>query len=211
MIPAPRAPETDPHLTFAARLRQLAERPMSPPVVYSAVILSALIFGTFSWLPRPTETPPFPEVGRPWSNDLPRAGDLLDLRTEDLIVTSAKFRTGRNIFAHGDLGRPTADPRGQARRGRQGQPAKEQERRSATPAEPGLDVALLGVFGPTWRRIAVLEHLDGSGISNVLEQDVVQGRYRVQKIDLTSVQLAQTTKPDRPLIRLAVGKEPGSR
>ncbi len=76
------------------------------------------------------------------------------------------------------------------------------------PVDPGTslrasppDVALLGVFGPERRRIAVLKD-SGGGVANVLEHDLVQGRFRVLDIDRQSIQLHNTAAPGAAPIRL---------
>ncbi len=76
-------------------------------------------------------------------------------------------------------------------------------RRQRVP-EPKLDIAVLGVFGPRRLRIGVLKNRGGEGVVNVLERDLIEGRYRVLEIDAASIHLRDTAATGAAPIRLEI-------
>lgn len=70
------------------------------------------------------------------------------------------------------------------------------------PVLPTLDLSYLGRFGPARRPIAVLT--DGESIINVREGDPVNEDFRLQSINLESVDLEYIDFPDEPAARLGV-------
>ncbi|HUP24910.1 MAG TPA: hypothetical protein VNB06_18475 [Thermoanaerobaculia bacterium] len=72
------------------------------------------------------------------------------------------------------------------------------------PQPPAIDVQYLGRFGPKMRPIAVFVDQDGQTLYNMLEGDVLKGKFQVAQIGLESVQIAFVGFPDAPPARLAV-------
>jgi hypothetical protein len=72
------------------------------------------------------------------------------------------------------------------------------------PQPPAIDVQYLGRFGPKARPIAVFVDQDGQTLYNMLEGDVLKGKFQVAQIGLESVQIAFVGFPDAPPARLAV-------
>lgn len=112
------------------------------------------------------------------------------------------YDVNRDPFRFGPAPRPepppTPPPRPQPKPQPQPQPPEPQG-----PALPALDLSYLGRFGPTNRPIAVLS--DGENIYNVREGEVVDDDFRVQSINLESIDLEYVDFPDQPARRLPVG------
>jgi hypothetical protein len=72
------------------------------------------------------------------------------------------------------------------------------------PQPPAIDVQYLGRFGPKTRPIAVFVDQDGQTLYNMLEGEVLKGKFEVAQIGLESVQIAFVGFPDAPPARLAV-------
>lgn len=198
---------------FVSRVRDLAEKPVPPWSLPGTLLIAAAVFAGVSWLPSLDEpqTPALEALRR--SGALPAAEDILELRTAKLAVRSSGFQIGRNIFAQGRAAEPQLSER--EARADDRKPKEDEKRRRTAARKPALDVALLGVFGPPRLRIAVLEHRDaehpGSGISNVVERDLVPGGYRVQKIDLNSVLFSREGAPGAAPVLLELGGRRGAR
>ena len=189
-----------------------AESPVPAPSVFRpldlnpreqalAAVLCVLVT---VWLFTPPEPGVPGEVRRLWEPSSPCCLEpLAELRTEALDRHVPAFEPGRNLFAF--AARPVDVQRSKA-----GDP---QEKKIPQPggdtpegspsAEPPLELPVLGVFGPERLRIAVLEGGSG-GPTNLLEHDVVQGRYRVIAIDTKSILLRDTASPGSPPVRVEV-------
>ncbi len=110
------------------------------------------------------------------------------------------FEPGRNIFAFASP--PVVAHRSGTKERRQQEIEEDGEKRDQPPQNPALDVAFLGVFGPQRLRIAVLKNRGSESVSNILERDVVEDRYRVLEIDPKAIILRDTASPDATPIQL---------
>lgn len=124
---------------------------------------------------------------------------IADLRIAALDRTVPVFEPGRNIFAFASA--PEDTHRSKVR-DQQQEIARDATPQQATAREPAPDFAVLGVFGPDRLRIAVLEDQGGKSVANIREWDLVEGRYRVLRIDQKSILLRDTASPNSPPILL---------
>lgn len=135
------------------------------------------------------------------SGSLPDApeGEVVELAA--LSPEVRKHTVERDPFRFGQIPQPpvkTAPP----------PPPRPVETRPPPPPEPRgpvlptLELSYLGRFGPKRRPIAVLT--DGESIINVREGDPVNEHFRLQSINLESVDLEYINFPDEPAARLGV-------
>lgn len=189
-LPMPE-PEIDPAANPAPALTPRARRGL--------VILGILTLVWISRMPvldvkRQAPTPRFEAFG-----SRPDIYTITGLRDAALDRDVPVFKPGRNIFEFASR----VDARWSGERNlRQREFVKGGTKRERSTSEPALDVDVLGVFGPQRLRIAVLKYKSGEGVTNLLERDVVESRYRVLEIDSTSVLLRDTVVPDAAPIRL---------
>ena len=134
-------------------------------------------------------TPTYPEARRA----------ITGLRLAALDRTVPVFEPRRNLFAFAS---PTEDRHGsKAQVGQKGD--HRQIERTAQPiSDPTPDVAVLGIFGPRRLRVGVIKNRGGEGVSNFLEDDVVDGRYRVLEINPKSILLHDTASPEAEPFRV---------
>ncbi len=131
---------------------------------------------------------------------------ITGLRLAALDRAVPLFESRRNIFAFASL---PADPqtRGFGDHVQQGG-GRQQTRKKAQPAaDPAPGVDFLGVFGPRRLAIGVVKGKGDDGVTNLLEHDVVEGRFRVLEIDPKSILFRDLASPDAPPIRV---KHPGA-
>ena len=165
-----------------------------------AAVLCLLVTGWLFTLPKPGAPV---EVQSQWQPRSPCCSEpLAELRTEALGRSVASFEPGRNLFAFASQPAVQRSAVGDLRE------RKVQRQDRGTPddtpsEESSLELPILGVFGPERLRIAVIEGGDG-GPTNLLEHDLVQGRYRVLEIDSKSILLRDTASPGSPPVRVEV-------
>ncbi len=145
-----------------------------------------------------------PTVGGVQERQMPRQ-DLVPLHLAALETPGAEYEPDRNIFRFGVKRRPPPPPPPPAA------PIPRTVPRATgppppppAPRPPPLDVALIGVFGPERRRIAVLTDGDGLVI-NALEQEVVREKFIVHEIGYESVDFKFVGFPDAEPERLEIG------
>ncbi len=130
---------------------------------------------------------------------------IVPLRLAALEAPGAEYEPDRNIFRYGVKRKPPPPPppppppRTQTVPRTVGPPPP-----PPPPRPPPLDVALVGVFGPERRRIAVLTDAEGTVI-NALERDVVRKKFIVHKIGYESVDFKFVGFPDTEPERLEIG------
>ena len=161
-----------------------------------AAILCLLVTGWLFMLPKPGAPDETPMLWK--SRPACCSEPLAELRMEALDRAVPTFESGRNLFAFAS--------RQEVQRSKTSDPYQRKIRYQGVdtlddtpPEEPPLELPILGVFGPERLRIAVLEGGSG-GPTNLLEQDVVQGRYRVLEIRSKSILLRDTESPGSPPI-----------
>jgi hypothetical protein len=106
--------------------------------------------------------------------------DIVELRLADLDVPARTYTPNRNIFQFGSKPPPPPPPR-----------------------PPDFNMALLGVFGPERRRVAVFK--DGDELVNVLESETLRGQFIVHRINYQSVDIGFVGFPDEEPHRVKMG------
>jgi hypothetical protein len=129
---------------------------------------------------------------------------IASLQLAALERTVPVFEPRRNIFAFASS---PADPRESEAPLQQPIDHRIVERKDPPAPDPAPDIAFLGVFGPQRLRIGVIKGKSGESVANILEGDVVEGRYRVLDIDPKSILLHDLASPDAPPISV---RRPGS-
>lgn len=135
------------------------------------------------------------------SADLPEVPEGKIVELAALAPEVRNYQVKRDPFRFGEIPRPAPPPPPPP------PPPQEQETRPPPPQPTGpvlptLDLSYLGKFGPPRRPIAVLT--DGESIINVREGDSVDENFRVQSINLESVDLEYIDFPEQPAARLPV-------
>jgi len=126
-------------------------------------------------------------------------GEILELAALSPEVRT--YKVERDPFRFGEIRRPAPPPPPPTPPTPPPTPPKP-EPVDPGPALPAINLSYLGKFGPTRRPIAVLT--DGETIINAREGDEVNGDFRVQSINLESIDLEYIEFPDEPAQRLAV-------
>ena len=190
---APPDPEIGPAANPAA--------PLAPRARAGLVILGIL---TLVWI---FQMPAIDPRGKAQAPRFEALGTRLDsyaitgLRVEALDRDVPVFEPSRNIFEFASMV-DARRPGEQSLRQRELAKGGTKRARPTPNPDPALDVDVLGVFGPQRLRIAVLRDQSGDGVTNLLEREVIENRYRVLEIDSTSILLRDTAAPDAAPIRL---------
>jgi hypothetical protein len=140
---------------------------------------------------------------------------VVELETERLTADPRDYSPGRDPFRY-EQPPPPPPPPGPTAEELAAQEAErlrrlaEQQRQreldaeqAAIPRPPELTLSYLGSFGTESRKIAVFT--DGDDIYNVLEGEVLDGEFIVDRIGLESVDIRYVNFPDEPPTRLAAG------
>lgn len=164
-----------------------------------------------------------PGAGRPRTAAAP--DHVEELRIAALTVRPREYTPGRDPWRFVDPPPPPKPPppppppplsaaEQEARRRAEEEAARlraealrRQQEEDARPKPPPFTMSYLGNFGPPSRRLAVFS--DGKTIYNVLEGEVLAGKFIVADIGYESVDIRFVDFPDLPPQRLAVG--PGGR
>jgi hypothetical protein len=139
--------------------------------------------------------------------------EVVELRLDDLVPSSADYAPGRDPFRYAPAPRPPEQPREVIERPppratplpppgpvRTDSPEL-LERPVRTP--PKVDVKYLGSFGPKGRKIAVLT--DQAELYNAQVGDVVKGMFQVDEIGYESVVLSFVGYPEAEPATLVLG------
>lgn len=133
---------------------------------------------------------------------LPDAPDGQIVELAALSPEVRNYQVKRDPFRFGEIPQPAPTPPPTP------QPQRVEPKPTPPPPQPQgpvlppLELAYLGRFGPERRPIAVLT--DGESIINAREGDPVNESFRVQSINLESVDLEYIEFPDEPAARLPV-------
>ena len=127
--------------------------------------------------------------------------EIVDLDLDALAVPGRTYTPGRNIFRIYQP--PPPPPPERVYTPPPPAPPAPPVIVDRTPQPPDVDVALVGIFGPENRRIAVLS--DGEDIINALERDEVNDKFIVNRIGFESIDLGFVGFPDAPTATLEIG------
>ncbi len=133
-----------------------------------------------------------------------RRQEFVAVRLAQLEARGREYEPDRNIFLFGEKPKPPPPPPPPRVATRTVPRATGPPPPPPPPRPPDLDVALLGVFGPERRRVAVLTDSEGL-IINALEQDVVREKFIVHRIGYESVDFKFVGFPDAEPERLKIG------
>lgn len=140
---------------------------------------------------------------------------VVELQTERLTAEPRDYSPGRDPFRYRQPLPPPPPPGPTAeelaaqeadRLRRLAELERERERQAedaAIPRPPDFGLAYIGSFGSESKKIAVFT--DGDDIYNVLEGEVLDGEFIVDRIGLESVDIRYVNFPDLPPTRLAAG------
>jgi hypothetical protein len=129
--------------------------------------------------------------------------DIVELRLADLEVPARTYTPNRNIFQFGSKPPPPPPPLLPP------PPPPPPPRDDIPPPPPppprppDFNMALLGVFGPERRRVAVFK--DGDELVNVLESETLRGQFIVHRINYQSVDIGFVGFPDEEPHRVKMG------
>lgn len=165
-----------------------------------------------------SEGPADPAVGTggaPTARPINRSGavgsgerEVLPLRSAVLEEVPPEIEPGRNPFSFYQPPPPPPPPRREVTPPpRRPEPVVQEPPPRVEPPKPQpppVTYRFLGSFGSDRRQIAVLT--DGEVIVNAQVGDVLDGKFRIQRIGLESVDIAFVDFPEAPPERLPVGQ-----
>lgn len=134
--------------------------------------------------------------------------EVLPLRSAVLEEVPSTIEPGRNPFSFYEPPPPPPPPRREVTPPpRREEPVVQEPPRRVEPPKPQpppVTYRFLGSFGSELRKIAVLT--DGEVIVNAQVGDVLDGKFRISRIGLESVDIAFVDFPEAPPERLPVGQ-----
>ncbi len=130
--------------------------------------------------------------------------DIAALRLAALDARSGEYEPDRNIFRYGEKPKPPPPPPPPRPVVRDVPRPTGPPPPPPPPKPPPVDVTLVGIFGPKYRRIAVLTDGD-NWFQNALEQEVVREKFIVHKIGYQSVDFKFVGFPGVEPKRIEIG------
>ncbi len=137
----------------------------------------------------------------------PRAAarkEIKGLQLAALEKQGGEYEPDRNIFRYGEKPKPPPPPPPPPPPVVERKPRVTAPPQPVVPRPPPLDVALIGIFGPERKRVAVLTDDQGMLI-NALEQQVIREKFIVHEIGYESVEFKFIGFPDTAAERIEIG------
>jgi hypothetical protein len=165
------------------------------------LVVLTLVFAFFSW-PRLETFLKSRDASQRALREAARRSDLIDLQMASLVREPASYSPQRNIFRFEQKRLPPPPPP-PPRPANTGPPPPPPPPPPARPKPPNFGMSLIGIFGPEAKRLAVFK--EGTDlIINAQEQEVLQDKFIVDKIDLKSVSIKYVGFPDEPPKRVTL-------